>query len=838
MWSQTLPAVRVTPELCWRLTKLDGITNKTMEKVQFKIGGMFCSFCVGTIQKALGRMDGVSEVHVSLAHEETLVEYDPTKVSPEDLKDTLVAVGYTVRDPKKVRTFEEEEREMREERDRLILAGSLTGKALLLMLLMWSNRMFPYTYWIAPVLGFTAVFLVGWPILKMAWGSLRRGIYNQHVLLEFAAFAGLAGGVLGLFFRDFPAPDFFGVAVFVVTYHILSQYTSLHVRTRSSQAVRKLLSLQPATARVIRDSKEEEVPIDQIRMGDLVRVRPGGQIPVDGEVADGVSAVNESFISGEPLPKDKARGDEVIGGSVNQTGTLVVRVTKIGEESFLQQIAKHLQEARALKPGIIQLVDRILVYFVPGVLGFAAAAILIWTVGAWIVAGAPDIIRATYAGLAVLVMGYPCALGMATPLAMIRGGGEAALKGILMRTGEAFQVFKDVKKVVLDKTGTITVGKPQVADVIPLNGGTDASILQLAASAERPSEHPLAQAVVEKAQQEDVTLNEAGEFQATAGGGVRAQLEGSKILLGNLRFLQNEGVDITIGQPKAAQLESQANTVIGLARDEKLIGLLSITDTIKEDATEAIQRMKEAGLQPVMITGDNEHTAKAVAGQVGIEEVYAQVLPQEKAGKVREHQKRGCRVAMVGDGINDAPALMQADVGVAIGAGTDIAIESSDVILIGERLGGFVDAYHIARQSYRKTVQNLSLAFAFNGIGVPLATTGWVHPAWAMMAMAASVSAVLVNSFAGRLLPKARTRKQPEKTIETDDVDKFDLVVPSIHCEGCVQVIGDALARIPQVVRVAGKPKEKHVIVAVQKGSLSREMIAEEIAKLGHVVDS
>ena len=807
-------------------------------KVQFKIGGMSCSFCVETIRRALTRLDGVTAVNVSLAHEEALINYDESRIKPEVLQDTLVAVGYTVRDPNKVRSFEEEEEEMREERDRLILAGSLTGIALLLMLLMWFNRMFPYTYRIAPILAFTTVFLVGWPILKMAWGSLRRGIFNQHVLLEFAAFAGLAGGVLGLFFRDFPAPDFFGVAVFVTTYHILSQYTSLHVRTRSSQAVRKLLSLQPATARVIRGNKEEDVPIEQIRSGDWVRIRPGEQIPVDGEVVDGASAVNESFVSGEPLPKDKAKGDEVIGGSVNQTGTLLVSVTKIGEDSFLQQIARHLQEARALKPSIIQFVDRILVYFVPGVLAFAGSAFLVWTVGAWIVTGEPDFIRATYAALAVLVMGYPCALGMATPLAMIRGGGEAALLGILMRSGEAFQVFKDVKKVVLDKTGTITLGKPKVTDIVPLDTRSPEDVLQLAASAERPSEHPIAQAIVKQGEETGVSFKEARDFQAAAGGGVRAQLDDSKVLLGNLRFLRSEGVDISGAQQKSAEFEAQAKTVIGLAENEKLVGVLAITDAIKEDAAEAIRRMKAAGLEPVMITGDNKHTAEAVARQVGIEEFYAQVLPQEKAGKVRELQSRGFRVAMVGDGINDAPALMQADVGVAIGAGTDIAIESSDVILVGERLSGFVDAYEIGRRSFRKTVHNLALAISFNGIGVPLATTGWVHPVWAMIAMAASVTTVLVNSFAGRLLPKAIKRKETGMANEKDDVEKFDLVVPSIHCEGCVQVIGDALGRIPQVVRVEGRPRDKRVTVAVQKGSLTREKIAEEISKLGHVVES
>ncbi|MBI4528502.1 MAG: heavy metal translocating P-type ATPase [Deltaproteobacteria bacterium] len=810
--------------------------EKRMERVQFKIGGMSCSFCVETIRRALTRMEGVKEVHVSLAHEEALIEYDASKIRPEQLEDTLTAVGYTVQDPEKVRTFEEEEAEIERERDRLIIAGSLTGMALLLMLLMWLGRMFPHIEWITLALAFVTVFIVGWPILKMAWGSLRRGILNQHVLLEFAAFAGLSGGLLGLFFRDFPSPDFFGVAVFVTTYHILSQYTSLFVRTRASQAVRKLLSLQPATARVIRDGQEQDVPIDEVKTGDWIRVRPGAQIPVDGEVIEGQSAVNESFVTGEPLPKDKSKGDEVIGGSINQTGTLVVRATKIGKESFLQQVARHIQEARALKPSIIQIVDRVLVYFVPGVLTFAGLAVLIWILGAWIVMGQPDVIRAIYAALAVLVMGYPCALGMATPLAMIRGGGEAALKGILMRTGEAFQVFKDVKKVVLDKTGTITLGKPQVADVIPLDGGTPESILELAASAERPSEHPLAQAVVERAEAKGLKLRETREFKAVAGSGVDAQVDGKNVLIGNLRFLKQEGISINAAEEKARSLQAQAKTVIGISENGKLIGLLSITDAIKEDAADAIRQMREAGLTPVMITGDNDSTARSVARQVGVEEVHAQVLPQDKAAKVRELQHGGVRVAMVGDGINDAPALMQADVGVAIGAGTDIAIESSDVILVGEHLSGFIDAYHIARQSFRKTVQNLALAFSFNGIGVPLATTGWVHPVWAMIAMAASVSAVLLNSFGGRLLPKATKRKMTEMA-EKEDVEKLDFIVPSIHCEGCVQVLRDALSRLPSVSEVEGKPKEKHLTVAVKRSSVTREEIAAEISRLGHVLE-
>lgn len=799
-------------------------------KYQVKIGGMSCSFCAETLRKAVGRLDGVEKVSVSLAHEEALVEFDPQRVAETQIKDAIRSVGYTVRDPTKVRTFEEEETELRHERDRLIVAAAFTWIAFVAMLLMWISRPLPWMRWLMPVLAVATVFGPGLYILRMALPSLRRGIFNQHVLLEFGAFAGFFGGVLGFFRRDFPMPDFFAVAVFITTYHILSGYASLFVRTRASQSVRKLMELQPPTARVIRDSGEDEVPIAEVSQGDLVRVRPGEAIPVDGEVVGGASAVDESLVTGEPIPKEKVPGDEVIGGSINQSGTLVVRVTKIGEESFLQQVARHIQEARALKPGIIQLVDRVLKVYVPGVLVFAGISILVWTAGAWLVAGRPDWTRATFGALAVLVMGYPCALGMATPLAMIRGGGEAARKGILMRSGEAFQVFKDVKKMVFDKTGTITIGKPRVLDVYAVDGD-QREVLRLAASVEAPSEHPLARAVVDRAEAERVELAAAEEFEAVAGRGIRARVGGIPVLVGNLRYLGEQGVDLTAAEAQVRRWEEEARTVVGVAASGRFVGLLGIADEVKEDAAEAIARLKALGIQSVMITGDNERTAWAVAEQVGIAEVYAQVLPQDKAAKVRALQDQGYRVAMVGDGINDAPALMQSDVGIAIGAGTDIAIESSDIIIVGDRLAAVIDAYHIGRGSFRKTVQNLTLAFTFNGIGVPAATTGLVHPIWAMIAMVASVSTVLLNSFGGRLLPRPRARASERG----DRVEKIVLRVPSMHCEGCATNITDALRRLPGVSSVGADPGQKLVTVALRHGGIGREALCAALIAIGHV---
>ncbi|MFQ5827051.1 MAG: heavy metal translocating P-type ATPase, partial [Dehalococcoidia bacterium] len=689
----------------------------------------------------------------------------------------------------------------------------------------------PWFRWVMLALALGTMFGPGWYIKRMAWASLRRGILNQHVLLEAAAFGGLSGGLLGLFYSAFPMPDFLAVAVFVTSYHILSGYVSLLVRTRSSQAIKKLMALQPPVARVRRNGKEEEVPIAQVQPGELVVVRPGESVPVDGVVVEGASAVNQSLVTGEPMPVEKGPGDEVIGGSVNQTGLLRVRVTGVGAESFLQRVAQHIQEARALKPGIVQLVDRVLKYFVPGVLAAAGLAFVIWSLGAWLVGGEPDFTRALFAALTVLVMGYPCALGMATPLAMIRGGGVAAEKGILMRSGEAFQVFKDVRKVVLDKTGTVTRGKPEVIRVVALDGSNESEILRLAAATEAASEHPLARAIVERAQREGLQLPQATDFWAHPGRGVQARINGELALVGSHRLLLEQGINIGSAQAQQYELEEQRLTTVLVAHKHKVTGLIAIGDAIKEDASQAIAKMKAEGLEPVMVTGDNWLTARAVAAQVGIGEVMAEVLPGEKAEAVRRLQGKGHRVAMVGDGINDAPALMQADVGIALGAGTDIAIESADIVLVGPSLDRVLDARHIARNSFAKTVQNVALAFAFNGLGIPAAMTGLLHPVWAMVAMAASITTVLLNSFGAQpgALARFRQGKEPKS---------ISLYVPSIHCQGCAATIEAILKRLRSVETVEVDVAEKMVTVVYRDRKGAEKDIREAMLRAGHTVAS
>lgn len=769
-------------------------------RIRARIGGLHCSLCTGTIEKALGHLPGVDKVAVSLTHEQVLVEYNPAVADPAGLLQTLHDIGYTLHDPRKLRHFEEEEQELvREGRCFLvavifslvaiafiatptgiwstalplvaalgliafvflvlraqglwIAVSSAVGLGLLVgVLLVFREEIgvTPATPWVVGALAVAIVFGVARHILNMAFQALRRRILNQHVLLEAGAFAGLIGGMLGLIFKwpDYPTAPFFAVSIMVATYHLFSEWLSLIVKTRSSQAVRRLLDLQPDMARVRRNDQEMEIPITQVAVGDLVRIRPGDRVPVDGQVVEGHSSVDQAFVTGEPVPVERSVNDAVIGGSINGIGTLLVRVTAVGEQSFLQRIVREVEDARALKPGLLHLVDRVLVIYTPAVLLIAALAGLGWIVIPWLLGGAPDLQRAVFAGLSVLVMGYPCAVGISAPLSIVRGAGEAAERGILMRTGEAFQGYRLVKQIIFDKTGTLTEGKPRLIEIEP-TGVDDSELLGIGAAVEASSEHPLAEAIVAAAFERNITPPEVESFEAIPGRGVRATIGGQIVLAGSPRFMTDSGIDLALQASRIEALESNGRTVIAVSHAEKLLGILALGDIVRPEATETIAALKQAGLQTILLTGDNERAARRVADEVGIDEVYASVLPGEKAEHVRRLQKKG-QVAMVGDGINDAPALMQADVGIAMGGGTDIAIDAADIIMLRSQLDGVVIARSISRRSYRKMLQNVSLAFLFNAVGVPLAATGLVYPVWAMAAMALSVTTIFLNSLSGQ----------------------------------------------------------------------------------------
>ena len=769
-------------------------------RIRARIAGMHCSLCTGTIEKALKRHAGVEKVAVSLTHEQALVEYDPGRVQPAELLTTLAQMGYAISDPRKLRPFEEDERLLVREGWRFLVAtvfslGSLSliarpgelGYAVLegfvaLCLLAFvflvlrpsgvvraiagTGAAFVYAFallglkqagylegldaWIAAGLAFSVVFLLARPIVVMAWHAVRRGIVNQHVLLEAAAFAGLGGGIYGLAAGgpDFPTAPFFCVAVMVCNYHIFSEWLSLIVKTRSSQAVRRLLELQPDTARVVRGGAESVVRIEDVTVGDAVRIRPGERIPVDGTVVEGRSAVDQSLVTGEPLPVERAAGDPVIGGSVNGLGALLVKVSAVGAESFLQRVAREVEDARALKPGMLHLVDRVLKVYAPAVLSLTALAVVGWIVGPALLGRSPDLERAVFAGLTVLVMGYPCALGVSAPLSIVRGGGDAAERGILMRTGEAFQGYRLATHIVFDKTGTLTEGRPALREIAAL-GDSEENVLAIAAAAESASEHPLAAAVMAAAMERALALPELSDFAAVPGRGVRARIGGETVLVGSPRFLAEEAVPMAAIAERVRALESAGHTVVAIARSSRVLGLLAFGDAIRAEARSVVSQLKAMGLRTVIVSGDNAGATRRVGAELNVDAVHADLLPQGKARLIRELQ-RGGNVAMVGDGINDAPALMQANVGIAMGGGTDIAIESADIIVLNDRLQGVLEAREISRWSYAKMLQNVALAVSFNGLGVPLAATGLIHPIWAMAAMAVSVTAIFFNSLHGK----------------------------------------------------------------------------------------
>jgi Cu+-exporting ATPase len=734
-------------------------SGERTEQLQVTIGGMHCSLCTESITEGLERVNGVANADVSLAHEEALVRYDPAQVDESEIWSLLKDLGYDPQELDPDERFEKEEADLAAARRKAGIAGGLLVGVSALMAGDFFLPEFTSISIYAYAIGAIALGTVFGPardiIFRNGWQSLRRGILNQDLLVAVAALGGLVGGFIGLVNPAFPADGFFGATVFVLAFHLIGGYAAVKVHVEASQSVRQLLDLEPPTAhKIAEDGSETDVSREELTVGDRVRVRPGERIPVDGTVVSGTSAVDESLVTGESTPQEKHDGDEVVGGSINQEGSLTVEVTRTGEDTFLRNVAQQVAEARALKPGILRLVDRVLVYFVPIVFSLSALGFLVWSVGAWLWTGEANFARAGFAALSALIMGYPCALGMATPLAIVRGSSEAAEKGILMRSGEAFHVFKDIDTMVLDKTGTLTQGEPEVDEVISLGGESADEILQLAAAAENPSEHPLARAIVTAAQESDVSIPEADEFDATPGKGVAADVDNRTVTVGSPRFIEGEGADLSEVRGQIEDLQQTGSTVVVVTVDGSPTGLVALADPLKDDAAEMVEQLKTADIDPVMLTGDNEQTARTIAKQVGIDDYRAEVLPDDKSAVVRDLQEQDRQVAMVGDGINDAPALMQSDVGIAIEAGTDIAIDAADIVLTGSQLTTLLEARGLARRSYRLTLTNVGIALVFNGVGVIAAVSGLLQPVWAMVAMGLSVSLVLANSFAGRLLPK------------------------------------------------------------------------------------
>jgi len=579
------------------------------------------------------------------------------------------------------------------------------------------------------------MFWLGGRTLRSAGLSILHGSSNMDVLIAIGTSASYATGFATLFF---PVANYAGVAAMIMAFHLTGRYVETKAKGRASQAIKKLLQLGAKTARILVDGKEKEIPIDQVKVQDVMVVRPGEKIPTDGEIIEGESSIDESMATGESMPVRKKKGDEAIGATVNQEGLLKVKATKVGKDTFLSQVIKMVQECQGSKVPIQEFADKVTGYFVPVILVIAAVTFISWlifpdafgTVGTWAASFLPwvnptlgGITLAIFATVAVLVIACPCALGLATPTALMVGSGMGAENGILIREGAAIQTLKNVHTVVFDKTGTITKGKPGVTDVVPLNGAKSEDVLRLAASVERGSEHPLGRAIVEAAEKQGISLLEPKGFKAVAGKGVRAKLDGMEALVGSRKLVAEVGTDGRL-EDEVTRLEQEAKTAMLVATDGRIVGVIAVADTLKEDSARAIRELETMGVQTAMITGDNRRTAEAIAKKVGISRVLAEVLPDGKVDEIKRLQNEVGLVAMVGDGINDAPALTQANVGIAIGTGTDIAIEASDVTLVSGNLSGVASAIKLSRATFRKIKQNLYWAFGYNVAAVPIAMLG------------------------------------------------------------------------------------------------------------------
>jgi len=741
----------------------------------FGVEGMHCASCVAAVEKALKKVDGVREATVNLATETAQVSFDPAEVSMDDFRTAVANAGYTVAngaeevDVEVESELDKDQRKIDTARRKMWTAWGAT-----IPIILWMLPEMIFGYHFLGKLGFDigmaalaamVMFGPGRETLRSAWKSAIHLAPNMDVLISMGTLASLATGIVSILHQFGIGPafaNFAGVAGMIMAFHLTGRYIETKAKGRASQAIKKLLTLEAKDAVVERDGEEVRIPVRSLQIGDVMIVRPGEKIPTDGTVVDGSSSVDESIATGESMPVEKHAGDEAIGATINKNGLLKIRATKVGKDTFLSQVIKLVEEAQGSKIPIQAFADRVTSVFVPIVIGIALLTLAAWLVfpGAfqslavwasgfipWVNPDIGTVPLALFAAIAVLVIACPCALGLATPTALMVGSGMGAQNGILIRRGAAIQTIKDVQTIILDKTGTITQGKPGVTDVWTAGEVSEADLIRFAASVESGSEHPLGQAIVAHAKAGGVSLSSPTSFEAITGGGVHGEVDGKQIVIGTAKLHGERGVEIDEAvRAKKEELENHAKTVMIVAIDGSIAGLVAVADQVKEDSARAVQALKSLGMVPVMITGDNERTARAIAAEVGIDEVIANVMPEDKASEVRRLQQSGRQVAMVGDGINDAPALTQADVGIAIGTGTDIAIEAGDIVLVQGELSAVVKAVRLSQATFRKIKQNLFWAFFYNVVMVPLAIIGVMHPVLAEIAMAFSSINVVTNS--------------------------------------------------------------------------------------------
>jgi len=732
-------------------------------RLEIPVTGMNCAGCALNVEKALKGVAGVESAAVNFANARATVLFDPQLTDPQALGKAIAAAGYGVFHAAEGEDQEEAEQAAREREyvnlrrtffvalafSAVILVGSLP------MLFPWLPRFLtnPLLLWI---LATPVQFWIGGRYYRAAWIQLKHRAADMNTLIAVgtsaAYFYSAAAVIFPRFFESGGGRPtvYFDTSAVIITLILLGKVLEARAKGRTSEAIRKLAGLQPKSARVVRDGREIDIPIGEVVPGDVLVVRPGERIPVDGVVTRGRSAVDESMITGESLPIDKGEGDEVVGATINKSGSFEFRATRVGRDTVLAQIVRLVREAQGSKAPIQRLADVIAGVFVPVVIAIAVLTFAVWAV----FGPRPSFTFALLNFVAVMIIACPCAMGLATPTAVMVGTGKGAENGILVKGGETLEMAHKITTVVFDKTGTLTKGEPEVTDVLAVAGTAREDVLRFAAGAERTSEHPLARAILKKAEEAGLTAMPAEEFRALEGLGVEARVEGREVVLGNEKLMRERGFDISLVAARAAVLTGDGKTPVFVAAGGRFLGLIAIADTLKEGAPAAVAGLKKLGLEVVMLTGDHRNTAEAIGRAAGIDAVIPEVLPADKVGEIRKLQAAGKKVAMVGDGINDAPALAQADVGIAIGSGTDIAREAADITLMRSDLGGVAKAIELSRRTIRTIKQNLFWAFIYNVIGIPIAA-GVLYPFFhillnpmiASAAMAASSFSVVSNSL-------------------------------------------------------------------------------------------
>lgn len=771
-------------------TIVDAGYGVVVEKTTFSVGGMTCASCVAHIEHALVNVPGVITASVNLANEKATVQYLPGEAGMADFKRAVEGAGYSIRVEVSAEGTADSDmvmaatrREIRTLKTKLIFAGTIGLFMLLIAISELSGRWMPaflgnhYLLW---VLATPVQFWAGLQFYRGMWGALKHKTANMNTLIAVGTSAAYFYSVAAILLPGFFAAGgreanvYFDTAAIIIVLILLGRFLEARAKGQTSEAIKKLIGMQAKTARVVRQDRESDIPVEEVVVGDIVIVRPGEKVPVDGIIKEGYSSIDESMVTGESMPVEKGVGDEVIGATINKTGSFRFEATKIGKDTTLAQIIRLVEEAQGSKAPIQRLADIISAYFVPAVIAVATITFILW----YFFGPPPALTFALLNFVAVLIIACPCALGLATPTAIMVGTGKGAENGVLIRSGEALETAHKIRVIVLDKTGTLTQGQPVVTDVVAAGDFKEDELIMMAASAERGSEHPLGEAIVNAAREKSLKLVEATGFDAIPGHGIEAKINRRKVLLGNLKLMQDRGLSLGNLEDKAIQLSSEGKTPMFLGINGRAAGIIAVADTLKPKSDDAVRELHHLGLEVVMLTGDNQRTAKAIAKQVGIDRVLAEVLPEHKAQEVKKLQEEGKVVAMVGDGINDAPALAQADVGIAIGTGTDVAMEAANITLISGDLRAVVTAISLSQRTMKTIKQNLFWAFAYNtalipvaaGIlyfvfgqsGVPLGLQfflgnhGFLNPMLAAFAMAASSLTVVSNSLRLRSFKPAK----------------------------------------------------------------------------------